>query len=146
MQLVRLTSVPQLETSFEEGKATPSLPSDVQLQCMDDWRSQDFGHCQRDAPSPPPSNLLSTQEEVLRSSLTLQTSDSASTPVHHSVSLSHASCPLMLSHCVTLGMTSVSVDVHFYPSNPTQYGPLRPQSSSQQEHDQNALPSHHGKS
>ncbi|KAK3539051.1 hypothetical protein QTP86_023497, partial [Hemibagrus guttatus] len=136
----------QLETSFEEGNATPSLPSDVQLQCMEDWRSQDLGQCQRDAPSPPPSNPLGSQEEGLRSSLTLQTSDSSSTPVHHSISLSHASCPLMLSHCVTLGMTSVSVDVHFYPSNPTQYGSLRPQSNSRHEHEQNALSSHHGKS
>lgn len=141
-----VTSVPQLETSFEESKATPSLPSDAQLQCMEDWRSQDLGQCQRDAPSPPPSNPLGSQEEGLRSSLTLQTSDSSSTPVHHSISLSHASCPLMLSHCVTLGMTSVSVDVHFYPSNPTQYGSLRPPSNSRHEHDQNARPTHHGKS
>lgn len=125
------TSVPQLETSFEEDKVTPSLPSDVQLQCMEDWRSQDLGQCQSDAPSPPSSNPLDAQEEGLRSSLTLQTGDSSSTPVHHSISLSHASCPLMLSHCVTLGMTSVAVDVHFYPSNTTQYGPLRPQSNSQ---------------
>lgn len=140
-----ITSLLQLETSFEEGKVTPSLPPDIQLQCMEDWRSQDLGQCQRDAPSPPHSNPLGTQEEVLRSSLTLQTSDSSSTPVHHSISFSHASCPLMLSHCVTLGMTSVAVDVHFYPSNPTQYGPLRPQSNSRHEHDQNALSTHHGK-
>ncbi|XP_058231005.1 titin isoform X2 [Hemibagrus wyckioides] len=136
----------QLETSFEESKATPSLPSDAQLQCMEDWRSQDLGQCQRDAPLPPSSNPLGSQEEGLRSSLTLQTSDSSSTPVHHSISLSHASCPLLLSHCVTLGMTSVSVDVHFYPSNPTQYGSLRPPSNSQHEHDQNARSTHHGKS
>ncbi|TST10039.1 Hemicentin-1 [Bagarius yarrelli] len=132
----------QLETSFEEGKSTPSLPSDVQLQCMEDWRSQDSGQCQRGAPSPPPSNSLGTQEEGLHSTLTLQTLDSSSTPVHHSISLSHANCPLMLSHCVTLGMTSVSVDVHFYPSDPTQY---RHQTNSRHEHDQSALSSHHGK-
>ncbi|XP_053337512.1 uncharacterized protein LOC128509705 [Clarias gariepinus] len=135
----------QLETSLEEGKVTPSLPSDIQLQCMEDWRSQDLGQCQRDAPSPPPSNPLGTQEGALRSSLTLQTSDSSTTPVHHSISLSHASCPLMLSHCVTLGLTSVAVDVHFYPSTPAQYGPLRPQSGSRHEHEQNALSAHHGK-
>lgn len=137
--------VSQLETSSEEGKVTPSPPSDVQLQCMEDWRSQNLGQCQRDATSPPPSNPLGTQEEGIRSSLTLQTNDSSSTPVHHSISLSHASCPLMLSHCVTLGMTSVAVDVHFYPSSPTQYGPRRSRSNSRHEHDPNALSNHHGK-
>lgn len=135
----------QLETSFEEGKVTPSLPSDIQLQCTDDWRSQDLGPCQRDDPSPAPSSALGTQEEGLRSSLTLQTSDSSSTPVHHSISLSHASCPLMLSHCVTLGMTSVAVDVHFYPSSPTQYGAMRPQNSSRHEREHNVLSTQHGK-
>ncbi|KAI5088213.1 roundabout-like 1-like [Silurus meridionalis] len=135
----------QLETSFEEGKVTPILPSDIQLQCTEDWKSHDLGQCQRDAPSPPPSNPVGTQEEGLRSSLTLQTGDSSTTPVHHSISLSHASCPLMLSHCVTLGLTSVAVDVHFYPSTTTQYGPLRPQSNSRHEHDQSALSKHHSK-
>ncbi|KAI5613263.1 roundabout-like 1-like [Silurus asotus] len=135
----------QLETSFEDGKVTPSLPSDIQLQCSEDWKSHDFRQCQRDAPSPPPSNPVGTQEEGLRSSLTLQTSDSSTTPVHHSISLSHASCPLMLSHCVTLGLTSVAVDVHFYPSTTTQYGPLRPQRNSRHEHDQSALSKHHSK-
>lgn len=137
--------VPQLETSFEEDKVTPSLSSDIQLQCMDDWRSQDLGQCQREAPSPSPSNPPAIQEEGLRSSLTLQTRDSSSTPVHHSISLSHASCPLMLSHCVTLGMTSVAVDVHFYPSTPTQYGAMRPQNSTRHERDHNALSTQHGK-
>ncbi|XP_048045246.1 hemicentin-1 isoform X2 [Megalobrama amblycephala] len=109
----------QLETIFEEGKVTPSPHSDIQLQCMEDWRSREFEPCQ-DAPSPPPANPAPAQEEGLRSSLTLQTTDPSSTPVRHSINISHGFSPLLLSHCVSLGMTSVAVDVHFYPSTPGQ--------------------------
>ncbi|XP_039525054.1 hemicentin-1-like isoform X2 [Pimephales promelas] len=111
----------QLETIFEEGKVSPSPHSDIQLQCMEDWRSREFEPCQ-DAPSPPPANPAPAQEEGLRSSLTLQTTDPSSTPVRHSISISHGFSPLMLSHCVSLGMTSVAVDVHFYPSAPSAAG------------------------
>ncbi|XP_051750752.1 uncharacterized protein LOC127513177 isoform X5 [Ctenopharyngodon idella] len=109
----------QLETIFEEGKVSPSPHSDIQLQCMEDWRSREFEPCQ-DAPSPPPANPAPAQEEGLRSSLTLQTTDPSSTPVRHSINISHGLSPLLLSHCVSLGMTSVAVDVHFYPSAPGQ--------------------------
>ncbi|XP_067294164.1 titin isoform X2 [Pseudorasbora parva] len=108
----------QLETIFEEGKVTPSPHSDIQLQCMEDWRSREFEPCQ-DAPSPPPANPAPAQEEGLRSSLTLQTSDASSTPVRHNINISHGFSPLMVSHCLSLGMTSVAVDVHFYPSAPS---------------------------
>ncbi|KAK7165114.1 hypothetical protein R3I94_003475 [Phoxinus phoxinus] len=111
----------QLETIFEEGKVSPSPHSDIQLQCMEDWRSREFEPCQ-DAPSPPPANPAPAQEEGLRSSLTLQTTDPSSTPVRHSINISHGFSPLMLSHCVSLGMTSVAVDVHFYPSAPSAAG------------------------
>ncbi|KAL7839800.1 hypothetical protein SRHO_G00264580 [Serrasalmus rhombeus] len=142
----------QLETSFEESKVTPSPQSDIQLQCMEDWRSRDFRQCQ-DAPSPPPPNPPASQEEGLRSSLTLQTSEPCATPVHHSINISHGSSPLLLSHCVSLGTTSVAVDVHFYPSASTSggpigssaFGPLGPQGSSRLEHDQMAPSAHHGK-
>uniref|UniRef100_A0A8B9HSP9 Ig-like domain-containing protein n=1 Tax=Astyanax mexicanus TaxID=7994 RepID=A0A8B9HSP9_ASTMX len=142
----------QLETSFEEGKATPSPQSDIQLHCMEDWRSREFGQCQ-DAPSPPPPNPPAPHEEGLRSSLTLQTSEPCATPVHHSISISHGSSPLLLSHCVSLGMTSVAVDVHFYPSASTTGGPngsatfgaSGPQTSSRLERDQMAPSAHHGK-
>ncbi|XP_057213012.1 hemicentin-1 isoform X1 [Triplophysa rosa] len=108
----------QLETIFEEGMATPSPHSDIQLQCMDDWRSSEF-EAGQDAPSPPPPNPPPAHEEGLRSSLTLQTSEPCSTPVRHSINISHGLSPLLLSHCVSLGMTSVAVDVHFYPSSPS---------------------------
>ncbi|XP_073807729.1 uncharacterized protein isoform X2 [Danio rerio] len=107
----------QLETIFEEGKVSPSPHTDVQLQCMEDWRSREFEPCQ-DASSLPPPNPAPAQEEGLRSSLTLRTTDPSSTPVRHSISISHGVSPLLLSHCVSLGMTSVAVDVHFYPSAP----------------------------
>ncbi|KAI4900202.1 hypothetical protein NFI96_000493 [Prochilodus magdalenae] len=143
----------QLETSFEESKVAPSPLSDIQLQCMEDWRSRDFGQC-HDAPSPPPPNPPASQEEGLRSSLTLQTSEPCSTPVHHSINISHGSSPLLLSHCVSLGMTSVAVDVHFYPSSTSTsggpvgsstFGPLGPQSSSRLERNQTASSVHRGK-
>ncbi|XP_016397468.1 roundabout homolog 2-like [Sinocyclocheilus rhinocerous] len=116
-QTTSLTLV-DLETIFEEGKVTPSPHSDIQLQCMEDWRSREFEPGQ-DAPSPPPANPAPAQEEGLCSSLTLQTSDPSSTPVRHSINISHGFSPLLLSHCVSLGMTSVAVDVHFYPSSPS---------------------------
>lgn len=137
--------MPQLETSFEESKVIPSPQSDIQLQCMEDWRSRDFGQCQ-DASSPPPPNPPAAQDEGLRSSLTLQTSEPCSIPVHHSINITHGSSPLLLSHCVSVGMTSVAVDVHFYPSasasgGPTassSFGPQGAPSTSRLEHDHKA--------
>ncbi|KAI2664360.1 Hemicentin-1 [Labeo rohita] len=142
----------QLETIFEEGKVTPSPLSDIQLQCMEDWRSREFDPGQ-DAPSPPPANPTPAQEEGLRSSLTLQTSDPSSTPVRHSINISHAFSPLLLSHCVSLGMTSVAVDVHFYPSATSAaghppcpaFGPPGQQVNTRLEHELNAPSASHSK-
>ncbi|XP_016383318.1 uncharacterized protein LOC107720193 [Sinocyclocheilus rhinocerous] len=142
----------QLETIFEEGKVTPSPHSDIQLQCMEDWRSREFEPGQ-DAPSPPPANPAPAQEEGLRTSLTLQTSDPSSTPVRHSINISHSFSPLLLSHCVSLGMTSVAVDVHFYPSAPSAaghppcpaFGPPGQQVNTRLEHELNAPSANHSK-
>ncbi|XP_052413300.1 uncharacterized protein LOC127958464 [Carassius gibelio] len=142
----------QLETIFEEGKVTPSADSDIQLQCMEDWRSREFEPAQ-DAPSPPPADPAPAQEEGLRSSLTLQTSDPSSTPVRHSISISHSFSPLLLSHCVSLGMTSVAVDVRFYPSAPSAaghppcpaFGPPGQQVNTRLEHELNAPSASHSK-
>ncbi|KTG40672.1 hypothetical protein cypCar_00026975 [Cyprinus carpio] len=142
----------QLETIFEEGKVTPSPHSDIQLQCMEDWRSREFEPGQ-DAPSPPPANPPPAQEEGLRSSLTLQTSDPSSTPVRHSINISHGFSPLLLSHCVSLGMTSVAVDVHFYPSGPSAasrppcpaYGPPGQQVNTRLEHELTTPSASHSK-
>ncbi|XP_052447962.1 titin-like [Carassius gibelio] len=142
----------QLETIFEEGKVTPSPHSDIQLQCMEDWRSREFDPGQ-DAPSPPPAHPTPVQGESLRSSLTLQTSDPSSTPVRHSINISHGFSPLMLSHCVSLGMTTVAVDVHFYPSGPSAashppcpvFGPPGQQVNTRLEHDLSAPSASHSK-
>ncbi|XP_016131069.1 neural cell adhesion molecule 1-like [Sinocyclocheilus grahami] len=131
----------QLETIFEEGKVTLSPHSDIQLQCMED------------APSPPPANPAPAQEEGLHSSLTLQTSDPSSTPVRHSINISHGFSPLLLSHCVSLGMTSVAVDVHFYPSSPSAashppcpaFGPPGQQVNTRLEHELTAPSASHSK-
>ncbi|TRY94623.1 hypothetical protein DNTS_001878 [Danionella cerebrum] len=80
-------------------------------QCMEDWKSRVSEPCQ-DLPSP-----VSAQEEALRSSLSLQTPEPPTGPVRHSISISHGQAPLLLSHSVTLGSTSVAVDVHLYPSS-----------------------------
>ncbi|XP_028831759.1 hemicentin-2 isoform X2 [Denticeps clupeoides] len=105
----------QMDTSLEEGKVTPFSNPDIQLQSVADWRSQEFGECQ-DMPSSPPTSSPQVREEGLHSSLTLQTSEPCTTPIRHSINICHGSSPLLLSHCVSLGMTTVAVDVHFYPS------------------------------
>lgn len=102
-----------------------SQPS-IQLQCAEDWtsnRGDNRSPCQ-DA-LPPPSSLPSRspspspparREEGLRSSLTLQSAEACVAPIHHSLSISHGNPPLLLSHHVSLGLTTVAVDVHFYPA------------------------------
>ncbi|XP_042150824.1 uncharacterized protein LOC112263112 isoform X2 [Oncorhynchus tshawytscha] len=112
----------------EEKDCSLSHPS-IQLQCVEDWggggvygqyQGQDFlpeppsltpSPFRSLSPSPPP-----VREESLCSSLTLQTTEPCATPIHHSVSISHGNAPLLLSHCVSLGLTTVAVDVHFYPA------------------------------
>ncbi|XP_045081668.1 uncharacterized protein LOC121584686 isoform X5 [Coregonus clupeaformis] len=107
----------------EEKECSLSHPS-IQLQCVEDWGGGgvEYGQCQDQeilpqppslSPSPPP-----VREESLRSSLTLQTAEPYATPVRHSVSISHGNAPLLLSHCISLGLTTVAVDVHFYPAAP----------------------------
>ncbi|XP_078026694.1 uncharacterized protein LOC117252596 [Epinephelus lanceolatus] len=117
----------KIDPSVEEEKGcTLSQPS-IQLQCAEDWtsnRGDNHSPCQ-DA-LPPPSSLPSRspspsppsrREEGLRSSLTLRSAEACAAPIHHSLSISHGNPPLLLSHHVSLGLTTVAVDVHFYPAS-----------------------------
>lgn len=101
-----------------------SQPS-IQQQCADDWtsnRGDNRSLCQdalpplssftSHSPSPPPPSRI---EEGLHSSLTVHSADACVAPIHHSLSISHSNPPLLLSHHVSLGSTTVAVDVHFYP-------------------------------
>eukprot|EP00066_Takifugu_rubripes_P025017 XP_011614283.1 PREDICTED: uncharacterized protein LOC105418058 [Takifugu rubripes] len=115
-----------------DTKVDPSLedcslsqPS-IQLQCSEDWTSQRGDTCSpcQDA-LPPPSSIPtcspspsppSRLEEGLHSSLTLQVAEACMAPIHHSLSISHGNPPLLLSHHVSMGPTTVAVDVHFYPT------------------------------
>lgn len=117
---------------YSSFKVDPSLddcslsqPS-IQLQCSEDWTSQRGDTCSpcQDA-LPPPSSLPtcspspsppSRLEEGLHSSLTLQVAEACTVPIHHSLSISHGNPPLLLSHHVSMGPTTVAVDVHFYPT------------------------------
>ncbi|XP_054629325.1 uncharacterized protein LOC129179722 isoform X2 [Dunckerocampus dactyliophorus] len=101
---------------------SPSSPPSIQLQCAEDWQSNtgdNHSLCQDTLP-PPSSNLPSPspspRDAGLRSSLTLQGSEPLAAPIHHSLSISHGNPPLMLSHHVSLGHTTVAVDVHVYPA------------------------------
>ncbi|XP_053277059.1 mucin-2 [Pleuronectes platessa] len=119
---------PILDTKIDpedEKRYSLSQPS-IQLQSSEDWtsnRGDDLGLC-HDA-LPPPSSLPSRspspsppsrREEGLRSSVTLQSAEHSVAPIHHSLSVSHGNPPLLLSHHVSLGLTTVAVDVHFYPA------------------------------
>lgn len=101
-----------------------SQPS-IQLQCSEDWTSQRGDTCSpcEDA-LPPPSSMSTCSpspsppsrfEEGLHSSLTLQVAEACMAPIHHSLSISHGNPPLLFSHHVSMGPTTVAVDVHFYP-------------------------------
>ncbi|XP_061880475.1 hemicentin-1 isoform X1 [Entelurus aequoreus] len=114
----------KIDSCVEEEKAcTPPSPPSVQQQCPEDWHSNagdTHSFCQDtlpppSTPSPTPSPLPSPRGAGLRSSLTLQGTESLAAPIHHILSISHGSPPLMLSHYVSLGHTTVAVDVHFYP-------------------------------
>ncbi|XP_056233073.1 uncharacterized protein LOC130170016 [Seriola aureovittata] len=114
---------PSLEE--EEKGFTLSQPS-IQLQCSEDWTSnREDNHSPCQDALPPPSSLPSRspspsppsrREEGLHSSLTLQCAEQCVAPIHHSLSISHGNPPLLLSHHVSLGLTTVAVDVHFYPA------------------------------
>ncbi|XP_034728636.1 uncharacterized protein LOC117945315 isoform X2 [Etheostoma cragini] len=116
----------KVEPSLEEEKGCSLSHPSIQLQCAEDWtsnRGDNSSQCQ-DA-LPPPSSLPSrspspsppsTREEGLRSSLTLQSAEACVAPIHHSLTISHGNPPRLLSHHVSLGLTTVAVDVHFYPA------------------------------
>ncbi|KAI3372616.1 hypothetical protein L3Q82_023080 [Scortum barcoo] len=116
----------KIDPSLEEEKGCSLSQPSIQLQCAEDWtsnRGDNRSPCQ-DA-LPPPSSLPSRSpspsppsrlEEGLRSSLTLQSAEACVAPIHHSLSISHGNPPLLLSHHVSLGLTTVAVDVHFYPA------------------------------
>ncbi|XP_050931188.1 mucin-4 [Lates calcarifer] len=116
----------KIDPSLEEEKGCSLSQPSIQLQCAEDWtsdRGDNHSPCQ-DA-LPPPSSLPSCspspsppsrREEGLRSSLTLQSAEQCVAPIHHSLSISHGNPPLFLSHHVSLGLTTVAVDVHFYPA------------------------------
>lgn len=119
---------PQVDPSLEEEKGCSLSQPSIQLQCAEDWtshRGDNHSPCQ-DA-LPPPSPLPSRSPSPsppsrcgggLRSSLTLQSSEPYAAPVHHSLSISRGNPPLLLSHHVSLGLTTVAVDVHFCPAPP----------------------------
>ncbi|XP_034547391.1 uncharacterized protein LOC117818562 [Notolabrus celidotus] len=116
----------KIDPSLEEEKGCSLSQPSIQLQCAEDWtsnRGDNHSPCQ-DA-LPPPSSLPSRSpspsppfrpEAGLRSSLTLQSAESCGAPIHHSLSISPGNPPLLLSHHVSLGLTTVAVDVHFYPA------------------------------
>lgn len=125
-------NLPEAEGIFLLFKVDPSLedcslsqPS-IQLQCSEDWTSQRGDTCSpcQDALPPPPSvptcspspSPQSRLEEGFHSSLTLQVAEAHTAPIHHSLSISHGNPPLLLSHQVSMGPTTVAVDVHFYPT------------------------------
>uniref|UniRef100_A0A1A7WPX6 Ig-like domain-containing protein n=1 Tax=Iconisemion striatum TaxID=60296 RepID=A0A1A7WPX6_9TELE len=114
----------ETDDSPEDNKRCSLSQPSIQLQCTEDWtssRGDNHSPCQ-DA-LPPPSSLPSPspsppsrREDTLRSSLTFRSFEPSATPVHHSLSVSHGNPPLLLSHQVSLGLTTVAVDVQFYPS------------------------------
>ncbi|KAK5870828.1 hypothetical protein PBY51_003741 [Eleginops maclovinus] len=117
----------KIDPSLEEVKGRSLSQPSIQLQCAEDWTSNRGDN--RCSPChnvlPPPSSLPSRSpspsppsrhQDGLRSSLTLQTAEAGGAPIHHSLSISHGNHPLLLSHHVSLGLTTVAVDVHFYPA------------------------------
>ncbi|KAM9744597.1 uncharacterized protein ACNS7B_011743 [Menidia menidia] len=122
----------KIDPSFEEEKGCSLSQCSVQLQCAEDWtssRGDDHSPCldtlppPSSLPSPSPSPApapapASRPGEVLRSSVTLQSSEACVPPIHHSLSITHGSPPLLLSHHVSLGLTTVAVDVQLLGPGP----------------------------
>ncbi|KAA8592567.1 hypothetical protein FQN60_018022 [Etheostoma spectabile] len=116
----------KVEPSLEEEKGCSLSQPSIQLQCAEDWTSNRGDNCSQCQDAlPPPSSLPSRSpspsppsrhEEGLRSSLTLQSAEPCVAPIHHSLTISHGNPPRLLSHHVSLGLTTVAVDVHFYPA------------------------------
>nr|XP_043881547.1 uncharacterized protein LOC122769232 isoform X1 [Solea senegalensis] len=115
----------KIDPSLEEETGCTMSQPNIQLQCAEDWtsnRGDNHSLCQD--PLPPPLSLPSCspspsppsrREEGLHTSLTLQSPEQCAAPLHHSLSISHGNPPLLLSHHLSLGLTTVAVDVHFYP-------------------------------
>ncbi|CAG5925182.1 unnamed protein product [Menidia menidia] len=123
-----------IDPSFEEEKVCSLSQRSVQLHCAEDWtssRGDDHSPCldtlpppsSLPSPSPSPSPApapapASRPGEVLRSSVTLQSSEACVPPIQHSLSITHGSPPLLLSHHVSLGLTTVAVDVQLLGPGP----------------------------
>ncbi|KAK7934331.1 hypothetical protein WMY93_005227 [Mugilogobius chulae] len=115
----------KIDHSLEEESGLSLSQPSIQLQCTEDWFSgADDNHSPCQDTLPPPSPLPSASpspsltpklSESLRSSLTLQSGELSTAPIHHSLSVSHSSSPLFLSHHVSFGPTNIAVDVHFQP-------------------------------
>ncbi|TNN60187.1 Hemicentin-1 [Liparis tanakae] len=110
----------KIDAALEEDKGCSLSQPSIQLQCAEDWTSnREDNRCSpcQDA-LPPPSSLPSRspspsppsrREEGLRSSLTLQSAEACIAPIHHSLSISHGNPPMLLSHHVSVGLTTVAV-------------------------------------
>ncbi|CAK6959735.1 titin [Scomber scombrus] len=122
----------KIDPSLEEEKGCSLSQPSIQLQCAEDCasnRGDNHSPCQDALPPPlslpsrsPSPSPPSRHEESLRSSLTLQSAEPFAAPIHHSLSISRGNPPLLLSHHVSLGLTTVAVDVHFYPAATTSMG------------------------
>ncbi|XP_037830569.1 uncharacterized protein LOC108233627 [Kryptolebias marmoratus] len=114
----------EIDPTLEDDKRCSLSQPSIQLQCAEDWSSNTGdNHSPCHDALPPPSSLPSPSpsppsrtDDTLHSSLTFQSAESPAAPVHHSLSISHGNPPLQLSHHLSLGLTTVAVDVQFFPS------------------------------
>lgn len=117
----------EIDPSLEDEKDCSLSQASTQLQSTEEWPSvggDNHSPCQ-DA-LPPPSSLpscspspspTSKREKALHSSLTLQSGEPCTAPLHHSLSISHGTPPLLLSHHISVGHTTVAIDVQFHPAD-----------------------------
>nr|XP_015222284.1 PREDICTED: uncharacterized protein LOC107079839 [Lepisosteus oculatus] len=128
----------EAEPPPQSKRSPPTLHSDIKLQNIDGWGSSPspsrqaggggsgskFGQGQDAEPAP----RLAGRDDVVHTSLTLQTTEpgpGSTTPTRHGVGPGPGPAPVVLSHCVSLsdrggpGITTVAVDVHFYPAMPS---------------------------
>ncbi|XP_023814100.2 uncharacterized protein LOC105354687 [Oryzias latipes] len=119
-------TVTKVDSLTEEEKGCSLSQPSIRLQSSEEWtssRGDTPSLCQETLPPPSssPSHSISPppqsrRQEALHSSLTLQSAELSVAPIQHSLSVSHGSPPLLLSHHVSLGLTTVAVDVQFYPA------------------------------
>ncbi|XP_061116490.1 uncharacterized protein LOC133140504 [Conger conger] len=108
------------KTSFDASLRSPLLVPGSQYRRAlvsidgDYCADGECGQCQ-DAYTHSSPSIRASQDEGIHTFLTLQTAESCDVPIQHSVNISHSAAPLLLSHCVSLGVTTVAVDVHYYP-------------------------------